>query len=102
MGIVTAHSLAGETQPKDLDEIMRPDFPRCDPNALLSEVYKECSTGLPLAVVDAAGHLIGVVDPLEVFSQLIQGDGSDGHANGDSPNDWPASQNLAVKQDAEA
>jgi hypothetical protein len=45
-----------------------------DPRRLLYEVYDECSSGLPIAVIDRDGELKGVVDPLHVFAKLTADD----------------------------
>jgi len=53
-----------------LSAIVREDFPSVGPGKFLYEVYDECSSGLPIAVVDESGDLAGVVDPLHVFAKL--------------------------------
>jgi hypothetical protein len=36
----------------------------------LADIYKQCHTGLPIAVVGRSGTLRGVLDPLRLFDQL--------------------------------
>lgn len=64
----TADLSAGDGN--DLSAILREDYPTVDPDKLLYEVYDECSSGLPVAVVDGDGGFKGVVDPLHVFAKL--------------------------------
>lgn len=37
---------------------------------MLAKAYQRCGGGLPLAVVDDSGHLIGSVNPLEILAEL--------------------------------
>ncbi|MFZ0487765.1 MAG: glycine betaine/L-proline ABC transporter ATP-binding protein [Arenicellales bacterium] len=53
-----------------LSAIVRDDFPSVSPDKFLYEVYDECSSGLPIAVIGETGALAGVVDPLHVFAKL--------------------------------
>jgi len=55
---------------KDLNGILHAEFPTTGPDTFLYEVYKQCSTGLPIAVKDHDGKFVGVVDPLQVFAML--------------------------------
>jgi glycine betaine/proline transport system ATP-binding protein len=57
-------------------EAMRREFPSASPETKLFELFGRCRAGLPLAVVDPGGRLIGVVDPLEVVGSLAGGDGA--------------------------
>ncbi|MDZ7841825.1 MAG: glycine betaine/L-proline ABC transporter ATP-binding protein [Gammaproteobacteria bacterium] len=71
-GVVTygdaAESAAGNGG--DLKSMLRGGYPTVSPDKLLYEVYEECSSGLPIAVLDDDGTFRGVVDPLHVFAKL--------------------------------
>jgi len=54
----------------DLKSVLRDSYPKVDPEKLLYEVYDECSSGLPIAVIGEDGEFKGVVDPLHVFAKL--------------------------------
>jgi glycine betaine/proline transport system ATP-binding protein len=58
----------------DLSSVLQEHYPTVDPRRLLYEVYDECSSGLPIAVIDRDGELKGVVDPLHVFAKLTADD----------------------------
>lgn len=71
-GVVTfrdaAEAAVGNS--RDLRDILRDSYPTVDPDMLLYTVYDECTSGLPIAVIDNDGELKGVVDPLHVFAKL--------------------------------
>ena len=72
VGLVTADDAAravwmGTT---DLGQAMRTDFPSTGADASLAEIYEVCGPGLPLAVIDDEGVLIGQVSPLAVLVEL--------------------------------
>jgi len=54
----------------DLSIILKDEYPTVEPGQFLYQVYDECSSGLPIAVVNGDGQLKGVVDPLHVFAKL--------------------------------
>ncbi len=64
----TADLAAGDG--RGLSSIVREEYPTVDPDKLLYEVYEECSSGLPIAVINGDGEFKGVVDPLHVFAKL--------------------------------
>jgi glycine betaine/proline transport system ATP-binding protein len=64
-----------------LRSLVRRDFPTCLSRTPISDLYRLCATGLPIAVVDDKGVLQGVIDPLDVFAKL------GGERSGDSGND---------------
>ncbi len=64
-----------------LRSLMRRDFPTCLNLTPISDLYRLCARGLPIAVVDDKGFLQGVIDPLDVFAKL------GGAPSGDSGND---------------
>ena len=49
---------------------MLPDAPTVDETAYLHEIYGAAQMGLPVAVTDLAGKLVGVVPPEAIFAQL--------------------------------
>jgi len=59
----------------DIAALMSRDFPQGETEQRLYQSFELCSSGLPIAVVDAnTGQLQGVVDPLNVFSELTPGE----------------------------
>jgi glycine betaine/proline transport system ATP-binding protein len=64
-----------------LRSLMRRDFPTCVNLTPISDLYRLCAAGLPIAVVDHEGFLQGVIDPLDVFATL------GGERSGDSGSD---------------
>ena len=76
LGLITgadvAHALVEGTT--DLRKIVRNDFPTARETEKLFDVYDRCQAGLPLAVVDDAGALCGVVRPRDVLKELSSGE----------------------------
>ena len=71
MGIVT-HSDAQSAKAQgtqDLNDLVQ-QTPTVTNDMMLAKVYQLCDKGLPLAVVDADGTLIGSVRPLEILAEL--------------------------------
>ena len=54
----------------DLAAALRTDFERCGPEQTLNEVYAAAGRGLPIAVVDTHGRLVGNLDPREIMAEL--------------------------------
>ncbi len=54
----------------DLDAALRQDFERAAENTTLNEVYASAGRGLPIAVVDDSGALIGNVDPRNIMEEM--------------------------------
>ncbi|MDZ5698909.1 glycine betaine/L-proline ABC transporter ATP-binding protein [Chelativorans sp. M5D2P16] len=53
-----------------LADVLVTDYPSAVEDAQLHELYGLASTGLPVAVLDGKGRLIGVIEPEAVFAQL--------------------------------
>ncbi len=53
-----------------LADALRNDFDTCRSSNTLNEVYAIAGRGLPIAVVDADGHLIGNLDPRQIIEEL--------------------------------
>jgi len=72
-GVVTyadvAHAVLKGKQ--KLADLLHTDYPTTRPDIYLHEIYEECSKGIPLAVLDDKGKLVGVVDPRAVFAKLV-------------------------------
>jgi glycine betaine/proline transport system ATP-binding protein len=72
LGLITgrdaAHALIEKNS--DLRNLVRDDFPTAREAEQLHEVYDRCRAGLPLAVVNEAGDLRGVVRPRDVLLEL--------------------------------
>jgi glycine betaine/proline transport system ATP-binding protein len=66
-----------------LRSLMRRDFPTCLNLTPISDLYRLCASGLPIAVVDDKGLLQGVIDPLDVFAKLGGAPSSDAGKNGE-------------------
>jgi glycine betaine/proline transport system ATP-binding protein len=54
----------------DLKAIMRADFPRASPDTYLADLYDLCTSGVPIAIVDAHERIRGIVHPLDVFAEI--------------------------------
>jgi len=53
-----------------LGDALRSDFDRTNPLATLNEVYAAAGRGLPIAVVDDDGKLIGNLDPRHIMEEM--------------------------------
>jgi glycine betaine/proline transport system ATP-binding protein len=53
-----------------LDDALRTDFASCAPHETLNEVYASAGRGLPIAVVDEHGKLIGNLDPRHIMEEM--------------------------------
>ena len=49
---------------------LRTDFDTTTPDATLNDVYASAGRGLPIAVVDNDGHLIGNLDPRHIMEEM--------------------------------
>ncbi len=54
----------------NLTDGLRSDFASCAPDQTLNEVYAAAGRGLPIAVVDEAGKLVGNLDPRLIMEEL--------------------------------
>ncbi|MEQ8899802.1 MAG: glycine betaine/L-proline ABC transporter ATP-binding protein [Roseovarius sp.] len=71
-GAVTRQSIAeaeqrGETA---LEGALHREIPTAEPDTRLNTLYAACSSGLPVAILDVSGTLVGVVRPEAVFNLL--------------------------------
>jgi glycine betaine/proline transport system ATP-binding protein len=53
-----------------LQDALRDDFDRCGPTQTLNEAYASAGRGLPIAVVDERGVLIGNLDPRLIMEEM--------------------------------
>ncbi len=53
-----------------LSDAVRTDFHRCTPEMTLNEVYSAAGKGLPIAVCDADGRLVGNLDPRHIMEEM--------------------------------
>ncbi|XKE44545.1 glycine betaine/L-proline ABC transporter ATP-binding protein [Halomonas organivorans] len=79
LGILVRTDLAA-AEGRALRDLMRPDFPAARADQELIELYGACAKGLPIAVLDETGRLLGSVDPLRVFA-LLAGNGGEEQAS---------------------
>jgi glycine betaine/proline transport system ATP-binding protein len=77
VGLLRAEELASGAQARDLNALLRKDFPRASETTKLADLFEVCARGEPIALVDDAGRLSGMVRPLDVFRQLA-GNGESG------------------------
>ena len=61
---------ASGTGVTDLSAAIRQDFDRTLADATLNEVYASAGRGLPIAVVDDAGLLVGNLDPRSIMEEM--------------------------------
>ncbi len=71
--VCEADLLRAEVAGADLRGLAREDFPSARREQPLAELYEACRAGLPLAVLDNAARLSGVVEPRAVFAALAGG-----------------------------
>jgi glycine betaine/proline transport system ATP-binding protein len=76
-GLVTYQQAAAAERDSDsglndvsLASVMMTDFPTTDADTQLADLYRQASSGLPIAITDADNRLVGVVEPEAVFAQL--------------------------------
>ena len=53
-----------------LADAVRRDFVSCTPESTLNEVYASAGKGLPIAVVDETGKLVGNLDPHHIMEEM--------------------------------
>ncbi|WP_274424484.1 quaternary amine ABC transporter ATP-binding protein [Chelativorans sp. YIM 93263] len=68
-----------------LADVLVSDYPVANRDAQLHELYGLASTGLPIAVTDKNGSLIGVVEPEAVFAQLSGDEQTQDSVRSDTP-----------------
>jgi len=68
-GVVTGEDVRGEDG-REVSDVMKTRFPKAQLTQTLYQVFDECSTGLPIAVVGDDGKLQGVANPLELFDAM--------------------------------
>ena len=54
----------------DLGPALRTDFERCGPEDCLNTVYAAAGRGLPIAVCDESGTLVGNLDPRHIMEEM--------------------------------
>ena len=54
----------------DLAPALRTDFERCGPEDCLNTVYAAAGRGLPIAVCDGSGALVGNLDPRQIMEEM--------------------------------
>jgi glycine betaine/proline transport system ATP-binding protein len=54
----------------NLADALRTDFERCGPEQTLNEVYAAAGRGIPIAVVDESGRLVGNLDPRTIMEEM--------------------------------
>ncbi len=55
---------------RELGAALRSDFIRCSPENTLNEVYSAAGKGLPIAVCDDSGALVGNLDPRLIMEEM--------------------------------
>jgi len=74
VGIVTYRDLAeareGASGEPDIKSVMSTDVPTASPDDHLVDLFKQCVSGLPVAICEEDGTLRGVVRAQNVFEQL--------------------------------
>jgi len=71
-GLLTAEDGIRATQmgTTDVGAALRIDFETCAPTHTFNEIYASAGRGLPIAVVDDAGRLVGVLNPREMMEEM--------------------------------
>ncbi len=54
----------------ELESGLRTDFEQCQPDSTLNEIYAAAGRGLPIAVVDESGQLVGNLDPRHIMEEM--------------------------------
>ena len=63
----------GTSGERPVREAMTTAFPRVSPGQRLADIYEECDSDAPMAVVDEQGRFLGQVSARHVLSQLATG-----------------------------
>ncbi len=61
---------AARNNQRDLDKIMRKEFPQISPEVTLSEIYSAAATGLPIAVLNDDGQLVGFITQFDILANI--------------------------------
>jgi glycine betaine/proline transport system ATP-binding protein len=77
-GVATYRDVAaaGRDEARSFAQSLRRDHGTIRRDAPLHELYGVAATGLPVAVLDADGGFVGVVEPAAIFAQLVRGEDS--------------------------
>ena len=72
VGIVTRQAAGAATREgvRDLGKVINTEYPTTGPSETLVDVYDLASAGLPIAVLDEEGALIGVIDAMDMIANL--------------------------------
>lgn len=70
VGIIRREDCERITSSSSIASVMIKDFPTCEPDDRLSDIYELCRSGLPLAVTDDRNKLVGQVDAIDVLGEL--------------------------------
>jgi len=68
--LTLADAVRASTQGGDVASALRDDFDRTSPSATLNEVYASAGRGVPIAVVNDAGELVGNLDPHAIMEEM--------------------------------
>ncbi|HZD26191.1 MAG TPA: glycine betaine/L-proline ABC transporter ATP-binding protein [Alphaproteobacteria bacterium] len=79
LGVVTRAQLAGRDGGETVERVMLAEFPSLRADQRLYEAFDACGSGLPLAVLDDDGDVVGMVEPLALYRELST-DGSGAEA----------------------
>ena len=93
-GAVTRQGIAeaeqrGETA---LENALHRNVPTAEPDTRLNTLYAACSSGMPVAITDTDGNLVGVVRPEAVFNLLANE--TTGSQGGDAPAEETSAQDA--------
>jgi len=87
-GIVTWRSASAAIRKgTELQQAVNRDFPTAAPDARLVDLYPLAQEGLPIALTDGNGRLVGVVRPQALFARLAReeaGDETKGETKGET------------------
>ena len=61
---------AADTGSTDMTAALRNDFDTATPQTTLNDVYAAAGRGLPIAVIDQNGKLVGVLDPRHIMEEM--------------------------------
>ncbi len=80
-GVVQRYDLSRMAQDgvDDMSKAINKEYPRTAKIVPLPQLYNLCSNGLPLAVLDETGHLMGVIAPRDILSALAINEGLTSH-----------------------